>query len=389
MQIAWLTPGGLHLRDASGAVRTFESAFGKTVRERHVSIQRRHGWKSEGRGSRFMAGGLLWGMPGKDPAELRIAMTSVTACPAKGRVFYSLDADGLDAVCAVSLEDLSEKRLLHGSDRRLRYLAASPDGSRIACSVGHRDGSASVALMNEEAADLTEVTEGDSVDLAPSWASGSGHVLVYQSAGIGRDRSGAPAGLGPFAIQRIDLARGEVETLLDSPAHDFLGPKIGADGTLYAIRRPRAAGGTAWWRGLLDFVLLPFRLVWAVFQYLNFFSTKYTGKPLTAAGGPKREGADIRQMMVWGNLIDAEAESRDAAKEAGEPPSVVPRTWELVARRVDGNLEALARGVVSFDVASDGSVVYSTGTAVYRRDAAGSRQRLVQASGIEQVVALS
>jgi hypothetical protein len=133
---------------------------------------------------------------------------------------------------------------------------------------------------------------------------------------------------------------------------------------------------------------MPFRLVWAIFQYLNFFSTKYAGKPLTTAGGPKREGADIRQMMVWGNLIDAEQSARDAVKDPGEPPSVVPRTWELVARRTDGTLDTLAKGVVSFDVCADGSAVWSTGSAIYRRDPSGARQRLIQAPGIEQVVAL-
>jgi hypothetical protein len=93
-------------------------------------------------------------------------------------------------------------------------------------------------------------------------------------------------------------------------------------------------------------------------------------------------------MMVWGNLIDAEQTARDAVKDPGEPPSVVPRTWELVARRTDGNVETFAKGVVSFDVAEDGAVIYSTGSAIYRRDPSGSRQRLIQATGIEQVVAL-
>lgn len=386
MRIAFLTPAGLNLLDETG-VRTYESAFGKTVRERHLSIQRRHGWKSEGRGARFMSGGLLWGMPGKDPADLRIAVTSVTARPGGAGLLFALDSDGLDAVFSLSLPDLVERRLLHGSEKRLRYLSASPDGTRVACSVGHRDGSASLGVMTAEATDLVEATEGDSVDLAPSWVPGRDDELVYQSAGIGRDRSGAPVGLGPFVVHRLQLTRGEVVTVLESPAHDFLGPKSGADGSLYAIRRPyRGDAKTSLLRGLLDFVLLPFRLVWAIFQYLNFFSTKYAGKPLTTAGGPKRQGADARQMMVWGNLIDAEEAARQAAREEGEPPSVVPRSWELVRRNVDGTVTALASGVVSFDVAPDGAVVYSTGSAIYGLSPSGDRKRLIQTPGIEQVV---
>src|SRR5262249_21667691 len=159
-------------------------------------------------------------------------------------------------------------------------------------------------------------------DLAPSWVAGGADALVYQSAGIGRARNGAPGGLGPFVVHRLDLARGEVATPLESPGHDFLGPREAADGTLYAIRRPySAAVKLSPLRMVLDFLLFPFRLVYAVFQYLNFFSTKYTGSPLTTAGGPKREGADIRKMMIWGNLIDAREAAREAEREAGEPPS--------------------------------------------------------------------
>jgi hypothetical protein len=375
------------VRDGDGTVRDIDSAFAQSVRSRHQSIHRRNSWKAgSDRTGQFASGGLLWGMATKDPSQLRIALTSVTSFPGSRELLYSLDADGLDAVCAVRLEDLSERRLTHGSERRLRYLCASPDGSRIACSVGHPDGTASIGVMRPDASDLFEVTEGESVDLAPTWVPGVRDVLVYQSAGIGRDRTGRPIGLGPFVVHRLDIPRGEVETELEEEKFDFLGPRQAADGTLYAIRRPTAASQRpSGLRVLLDIGLIPFRVLWALFQYLNFFSTRYTGKPLTTAGGPKREGPDIRQMMIWGNLIDAEQAERDAKSDGTEPPPVVPRSWELIARRNDGSGGTLARGVVSFDLAPDGSVVYSTGTAIYRRTRDGDTEKIVEDKGIEQI----
>lgn len=368
-------------------MRDIESAFGESVRSRYQSIERRDAWKSEGRSASFAGGRLLWGDGGKDPSQLRIAMTSVTA--ADGRLVYSLDADGRDAVCAVSLDDLSETRLKHGSERRLRFLSASPDGALIACSVGNADGSASIALMKADASDLLEVTEGDSVDLAPTWASGRSDLLVYQTAGIGRDSAGVPRGLGPFSIHRLDLKRGEMSTLWESESHDFLGPRLAADGTLYAIRRPCAGAATRpAWRVLLDILLIPLRILWAIFQYLNFFTTRYTGKPLTTAGGPERQAADIRQMMIWGNLVDAEQAARESARHPGEPPSIVPRSWELVARRADGSTSTIARAVVSFDLAKDGSIVWTTGSAVVLRSPDGKTQTLAEGQAIEQVVVI-
>jgi hypothetical protein len=391
MQIAWLTPAGLHLRADDGSVRSVESAFAQSVRSRHQSIHRRNAWKTggEGRVGSFGSGELLWGTSARDPEQVRIAVTSIAASSDGREVLYSLDADGLDAVCSVSLADLSEKRLMHGSERKVRFLAMSDDGSRLACSVAHPDGSSNIGVMNPDATDLAEVTEGESVDLAPSWVAGSHTTLVYQAAGIGRDRSGFPVALAPFSVQRLDISRGEVETVLESATHDFLGPRQAEDGTIYAIRRPTPqAQKPSGFRVMLDILLIPFRVAWALFQYLNFFSTRYTGRPLTTAGGPKRE-ADLRQMMVWGNLINAEEAARDARDNPNEPPPVVPKSWELVARRPDGQVSTLAKSVVSFDLAGDGSVVYSTGSAIYRRDARGTAERLVEEKGIEQVIVLA
>jgi hypothetical protein len=135
---------------------------------------------------------------------------------------------------------------------------------------------------------------------------------------------------------------------------------------------------------LLDVVLLPFRLLYAVFQYLNFFTTRYTGKPLTTAGGPKRQGADMRQMMVWSNLMQAEG-----AAAGDEPKPSVPRTWQLVRIRGQQRPETLAGGVVAFDLGQDGSLVYSTGNAIHHLSSDGRHSRLLSEERVEALVSFS
>src|SRR5262249_9125946 len=155
----------------------------------------------------------------------------------------------------------------------------------------------------------------DAVDLAPSWMPGTERRLIYQSAGIARDERGLPIGLGPFGIQQLEIDSGRISTVAEAPGHDLLGPKAAADGTLFYLRRPRRAPGhRSPLRTLLDLLLIPFRLIWAVFQFFNFFTAKYTGKTLTA-GGPRKEAGDLRQMMIWGNLIDAEKAARANAQK--------------------------------------------------------------------------
>jgi len=380
--LAYLAGGRLHLKLGEAPVRAFDSAFGQQVHDRHLQIHQKHSWKEEGRGARFM-GNLLWGMPERDPV-LRFAITSLARGARPGELLYTLDTEGRTAVCLFRAEDASERRLLHGSAQRIRDLRAAPGREHIACSVLHADGTASIAVMGLDATDLREVTEGDAQDRFPAWAPGGGTRLVYQSASLGRDKAGQASALGAAEVHLLDLESGTLETLATEPDRDFLCPQLDADGNLYCVRRPhRIAGGRSFARVLLDIVLIPARLLFAVFQYLNFFSTRYTGKPLTTAGA-RRKGADIRQMMVWSNLMEA-----GQAPDGDEPPPAVPRSWQLVRIRPGQPAETLAEGVLAFDLAGDGSVLYSTGRAIHYLGADGRHQRLVGGERVEAVVVLT
>ena len=76
-----------------------------------------------------------------------------------------------------------------------------------------------------------------------------------------------------------------------------------------------------------------FRLLYAVVQYLNFFSAIYTGRKLTSGGAKGRE-MDLKQMMIWGNVVQAQrAQERSAEEEIAD---LGPKSWELCRRGPDG-----------------------------------------------------
>lgn len=379
--IAFVADGVVHVMEPGAAPRPCESAFALEVRGRAREIQRRHAWKGEGRGARFMSRGLLWGSVG-DSDALPVRVTSLAAGPGPGVLTYTLATEGRTAVCRLILADGVERRLLHGSDRILADVAASPDGGELACSVRHRDGSASLAVMTAEATDLVEVTEGEAQDGAPSWAP-SGRRLVYESAGVGRDAQGRLAGIGPSALHAIDLDRGSVEELAADPRRCLAQPRVAPDGSLLHVARPYAPQERpSGWRVALDLLLLPLRLLYAVFQYLSFFTARYTGRPLTTAGGPRRKGADARQMQVWSNLLEVgeDAEEGDAAAASA------PKAWQLVRRREDGTTETVAESVLAYDVAADGAIAYTTGGAIHVVEPDGRRATPVSRPRIQQVV---
>jgi hypothetical protein len=93
-------------------------------------------------------------------------------------------------------------------------------------------------------------------------------------------------------------------------------------------------------------------------------------------------------MMVWGNLVDADQAMRENRDGDPDAPALVPSSWQLVRQSADGK-QVLAKGVLSFDLAADGSVLYSNGSAVYRLDHGAARaDRLLVGAMIEQVAAL-
>ncbi|HYT60414.1 MAG TPA: hypothetical protein VEL06_09595 [Haliangiales bacterium] len=384
LTIAWLAQGKIRVKRGDEPVRTVESRFGQSIRERAVRAQQRHGWKTQGEGERFLAGAMLWGRVPKDPGAVRVSITSLCRGTAGGQMLYSLETDDLCAVLAAENLGAEERRLWNKNDQRLSHLTVARDGA-VACSVRHPFGTANIAVRVDEESGFSEVTEGDSVDTAPRWVPGAGRRLLFQSAGVGRNRDGHFAGLAPFSIQQLDLDSGEMVALGGDGKHDLLTPQMAGDGALYFIRRPHTTGREIHpLRFLKDVVLFPVRLCFAIFQYLQYFSMRYTGKKLTTAGGAQSREMNVKEMMIWGNMVSAE----HAGRRGEEAPDLVPKTWQLVRQRPNGPEEIMAKGVLAYDLTPDGSVVYSNGSAIHVIDPGGKTRRIVVESLIEQVIVL-
>jgi hypothetical protein len=136
---------------------------------------------------------------------------------------------------------------------------------------------------------------------------------------------------------------------------------------------------------LLALLRLPLRLLAAVFHWLDFFTVRYSGRPLIDSSGARHGELDPRQRFVLNNLIRARQASADPATSEIDAPA--PATWELVCQRPAGEPEVVVRGVRAFDLTAAG-IVYSTGSAVHHRAADGSDTCLCTGARIEQVVAL-
>ena len=92
-------------------------------------------------------------------------------------------------------------------------------------------------------------------------------------------------------------------------------------------------------------------------------------------------------MFILGNLVDASKASRE--NQTDDAPALVPQSWQLIKKLEGKSPQVLAKGVVSYDLAEDGSLIYSNGSAIYRLGPQGHKERLHTGVRIEQVVFVS
>jgi len=383
LTLSYLAQGRVWIKPHDGPARLLDSPYATSVFEKGIRSQQRHSWKSEGSG--FLSGGMLWGKTGAGTGPQPVLFTSVAAGPAPGQLVYSMASGSLCALCAADNLGSEEHRVWNDNRQRARHFHACPTTGNLACSIQHDNGTANIGVMVHGQPGFSEVTEGDSVDTAPHWIPGEGRRLVYQSAGVGRNAEGHAMALGPFSVERLDIDSGAMDTLMEDPAFDFLSPAIDQNGALFYIRRPHNEHTRARpLRALKDTVLLPFRLLYALFQFLNHFSMWFTGKKLSTPAGTPRRDLELKKMMIWGNMIEAQSQEGD-----DEAADLVPGSWQLVRRSAYGAEEVLAKGVVAYDIKSEGAVVYSNGNVIFLRHPDGRIERLHKDRMIEQVVVLN
>jgi len=397
VQIAYVAEGKLYVKRGERAPQMIESTFAQNMIDRAAQLADRHGWRSrEEEDGGFFTHGTIWGKAALRQQDVRqIRITGLSKMPKDGSLLYSLDMGAVGGLFTYDLAEQYENRLFHRQEFRASDLSHHPVKSLVALSLPREDGTAAIALMEPGGKGLRPITEGDSLDQAPSWGREQDRdVLVYQSAGIGRNNYGHSVALGPYAICKLDLDRETLTTVMEDGRWDYLVPREWvADGGkqtyLYYIRRPYKATGHGSYsplKLLVDILLFPFRLLRAIFFFLNFFSVMFTRKPLTTAGGPKTDPKDTRFMMLHGKWIDAEKAMKAAAK--GKPVPLVPESWELMRMDESGKSQSLAGGVLSFDLAADGTVVYTNGSEIYVIGQDGKSERVCAHRMIQQVIAI-
>ena len=273
---------------------------------------------------------------------------------------------------------------MHSQALDYQDLSTANDNEEILLSAQQNGGIANIAIINPSGKDYREVTGGDTMDKSPSWVPSRPNHIVYQSQGLARANDGYIKGVGPAEIAMLDVQSGELESIFADESTDFLNPRVSHNGNLYFIRRPYNAEGYSQSNILLDALLFPFRLLRAVFHYLNFFSLMYSRKPLTSAGGPRVE-RDPKDLILQGRRIDAEKALRKGIATSGVP-SLVPSDWVLIRCNENGIQETLAKSVAAYNLDNDGNIIYTNGCGIFYITPEGRHEKVLEDKPIEDIL---
>ncbi|HAV13138.1 MAG TPA: hypothetical protein DCX06_06580 [Opitutae bacterium] len=365
MNFGYTTNGKLYLAAGSAQPAEIKSEFAEQVIQRHRKAAEKGAWKSESDGK--SAGFDIWGKQASVGAEAYVKIKSVVPVIGKKDLFYTLQTESVGGLFRYDLVEKEESRIFHKEGVDIQDLCMGSDGQMLCAA---RDGmSSSIALLSTSRFKLDFITEGDAQDIAPSWTNIADE-FVFQSSGIGRNQDGHIVTLGNATIDKVNLSNGAQETLLDDARYDFLSPKVDSAGNLYCIRRPYSASGNyaSHFEMLKDFVMMPFRLLKALFGFLDVMSRIFGKQTLSNASTGAAKDVDMKEAYIKGAYVKL-----SKADQRQEDASVIPSDWELIRMASDGSIEVIESKVLDFEITSDDEIVYTNGFSVRIREEGKSR----------------
>ena len=390
MKTLSIASGELWVHAPGAAPSQIESPFARELIERDLQSRRTTAWKNAPREqqSGVIPSASLWGQRGGagDGAVLTTRFEQVRPGDDDQTLYYLVGVGDTLGLFRRHLAEDREVRLFHRRNWICHGFVYNPDDKRLILAAQNANGSAHLEVYDDEGTRRGAITDGDCVDAAPSLVPGRSRTVVYQSSGVARHpQTGHMMAIGHACVHLLDYGSGRMETLLDDAKYDFVAPRMDAQGALHAIRRPaekpqRERAGLA----LKDTLLMPLRLLKAVFGYLNFFTMVYGKEPLRSAGGPRTPelDQDLGKLWLHGRMIELSKVKNDPQYGG----SLVPASWELVrVPRAGAPAEVLAKHVAGFDLHADGRIVYTNGYDIIELDR-GERRTLARQ---EQVANLS
>lgn len=376
-----------------GKEREISSVVLNSYLEKVKDSAKRNEWKHNGKGAAFTE----TYDPSVNPESAVNAVFSRVSAVGEhnGDILYSLEIDRTNGIYRKYKDNPSSEGIVLCSFEN-KYYDFDVKGDKLAVSV-HFAGESNIGVYDINTKNLTTYTEGHTIDRSPVFSKQNESIIYFTSTGLPNDdpetpKSEAPKSYGqivseiydntavtlrgPTSICSLDTEKGVLTEILSDSEYDYTSPYTSSDGSLYYIKKPYTLGVAPNPLGMLgDIILFPFRILRALFSFLNVFSATYSGKTLTKGKNTKYK--DEKKTFIDGNLINAEKELQENARKGEKNPGIIPRSWEL--RKLDkyGTDTLIKKGVAAYKVMKEsGEIIYSNGSSIVALYPDGKEEKL-------------
>lgn len=321
------------------------------------NVERAKSWKHSGEGAQFR------GDVRQDADDIAFTQTiNGVYLTAEDTAVYSFTVNQTSGIYIMQPGDekAEETHVINSVDYVFGGGCLDAASGTLATSVKRNFCNSDIALFDMKSGDYKTLTEGDTLDEDPFISPDDGNIIYFSSRGAGRDGSGNFAGFSPAAVCKLDVAALEVEEVAVSEKYSYIKP-VYHGGKLYAIRIPAREKGA---NPLVEILLIPFRIIQALVNFINVFVRAFTGKSLASGGSNPAKGReyDSREIYIKGNLINAEKERKKNAKKDKGDYGFIPASWQLIALESG---KVIKNGIADYDILSDGTIIATNGRRIF------------------------
>ncbi|MHC1682114.1 MAG: hypothetical protein AB6733_04110 [Clostridiaceae bacterium] len=358
------------------SISFLNSQYLKNYNKNRMEIKDKHAWKTSGDGARFM--GKHNPLGHFDPDDTRVRLNGAAFIKGTEKIIYSIIVNNMSGLFIKDTTDDSETEghIIHNNSVQFFNIDYKKDGEKIVASINEDGIEKNIAILDIKNPHYSTITEGASMDENPVWSKINNDVIYYDSCGIGRDGSGM-IGYSHKVICRLDMNTCDLDEIVALEKYDCFKPKEDFQGNIYFLKKPYKEKSKKK-VSIIDYLLIPFRFLKAIFSFMNFFTMKYTGQGLTSGGQnpAKVKEKSPEEIFIEGNLINVANTLKENSSSGEKFPGIAPRSWELMKVDDAGQIKLIKKGVIDFDINSKDEIVYSNGKYLIKIAEDGSEETL-------------
>lgn len=346
-----------------GEEGTYASQYIADYRERMRRMVKNKEWKHSGMGAMFR--GDTMSEVGMD-SETRVdAYINSVHAAGEDKVLYTFTVNQTSGVIekTLSAKKDGERFILHTNDGELLSSDYNVTDGKFVAELKRGEISSDLVLLDTERGDYVSITDGDSRDENPSFSKKRPGIILYDSLAAGRNARGEFVEYAPAAVYEYDLNTLDLKEIRASEKYSYIKPVEDENGDIYCIRKP--AKERERHNPVVEILLIPYRLLMAIVNFIQIFVVFFTGKTMTGGGNNPAKGRDTdsRQMIIRGNVIEVDKEIARNKKFKDKDLAFIPASWKLVRIR-GGEEEEMKSGICDFSLA-EGGVVCTNGRKVF------------------------